>query len=936
MKRIALLILCGISFLACNNPLDPEPDPDPCVDCPPGKGKEISLKVHVPPKSITTYANEDASPNENMVDSIFVNLYQGAGASRTLIHQGKFGLANFDSQVDSIIKISYEVDNISATPLEVEVFANRRQPAKITSGEVPLPNLSQRSTFFYMSGQATLTNTGTAYAGDVHIVRNVAKLRINVSKNSVVIPSDLSIDYNNIKIKVINATDSTTAFGGVNIDALGIGYFDYLERSGINLRRHLTKFSSLNGGQIDSLYLYENRRSNYSSPTDRRTFVQVTIPTQSSEGNKDATYTYPLFTTTTGNAILRNYIYTLDIKVRGQELTPLITLEILPWNDVHVNGDILGTYLTLDKTDLRFVEVAGTNYAEAVINYCSDAQAIYFDFSEFNALNPLYKLGQAIEAIGIDTARTNQGGFPLAPDGFTDAQILLDKQHCGQFKFRLDLAKVPQWPNVTFSGRICLKAGNIVQCLTFPARLIYDAHFIVGEPLFNGEQFISAYSDIFGPNPWLEVSPQRLWTTAANASYSGSAAPLFLHLDENLGTYERTTTLTLVNGSGNIKKIDVTQLPVIPLGRFGYIDPFATDDNVYNAQLFTEQMYEFTTMPIWGASGVLPNNALYNGRFPTVHPSVFDATNYQQLNYHASNYAALNYCAYKNRPATKTSTGVITNMNDVKWYLPAQAQLMAMYTSYESYRYSVKYPYSNFFRNGQPADNYWSATANDGYSSQAQYLNFRYGNVGHYERNTKYWARCVRNGIYRPTMIAVGTNNSTFEFPTIRFDQEQGFPVDAISLIGKSSGLPPNTSNIQGDENSIVNMQLYMRLRVAKSDLNSNAMVPWALNLCSTYNETDIGSPYPALAVGEWRLPTQRELQAIWILQNEIKNLCPSFNLLSDNYYWSATDVSTAPTTSAWTVFGSGSTTLKGGAGNAPHQLKVTPLRVRCVAQYSL
>ena len=209
-------------------------------------------------------------------------------------------------------------------------------------------------------------------------------------------------------------------------------------------------------------------------------------------------------------------------------------------------------------------------------------------------------------------------------------------------------------------------------------------------------------------------------------------------------------------------------------------------------------------------------------------------------------------------------------------------------------------------------------------------MNFEFGNVGHYYRINKYWARCVRDGTSPKTsMIYVGAAPN--DYPEIRFDI--GMPEDSYLPVVSKNG-------VQGHEASSQNHTIYRRLRVAKEDLNSGAEVFWAIDVCNTYAET--GAP-----AGSWRLPTQRELQAIWILQSEIENRCTNavpavpFDLLYDSYYWSGTDAfesySTASSsyTNAWTVFGG--TTPLGGAGNTPHQLKkgegAYPYRVRCVRE---
>ena len=948
MKRIALLLLLGFYFVACNNPVDPDPGGDE-----PGPNtrdiKTLSLRIHVPTNGVSTYANEDASAEENTIDSIFIDLYQGS--STTPIHEGRFGPGSpdylFQVKDDSTILIGYEVDNITTGTLTARVFANKKEPERISS-EIDLPSVNP----FYMSGEGSVILVGSAYEGDIRIQRNVAKLRVLITKNDPVIPSDLIIDYENVRIQVYNVPDSTTDFGGPIDGITSINYFAphlssphhniyYADHINTTLRK-ITNPLPLpqDGGQIDSLYLYENLRNtynynatNHNDLADRTTKVRVTIPTMSLlEGNKSASYTYTLYTNNdTDFKIFRNYIYTLNIIVKGQELDPLISLDVKPWNDVPVSGDIYGTYLTLDQSEIRF-----DSDGKALINFCTDAQAIYFDFTDFNDNNPTAKfgVGGAIKPIDIDTTRVN---FPLAPTGYQSAQILVDKQHCGTFGFELDKTKFPTFPNVTFSGQICMKAGNIVKCLTFPSYITYDAHFIVGEPLFLGEQFTSAV--VSSGSSWMEVSPDRLYTTNTGSAYplgggTGAAAQLYLHLNENLSSSSRTGTITFKNG--NVEKIiNITQLPALRVGAFGYNPLSATDDTIYTAQLYTEQLYEFThtslfgfTMPAFmpgGGNQALPGNALYNGRMPAI---LFDDTYYnnESFNYQAAVYAAINYCAYKNRPAIKTPTGALTSSSDIKWYLPSQAQLMAMWITYETYKDS---PNSNFYRMDgstlRPADIFWSSTDNSGYDTQAQYVDFRYGNVGHYERTQPYWARCVRDTVFAPStsnMVerrdTTGTDWGTLEFPHLQFDF--GLPLDPTYMMMDKV----DYSHHEGQD---WNKSVYMRLRVANSDLNGGALTPWAIDICSSYKEAD--------NFGVWRLPSQRELQAIWVLQHEMKQKCSSFNLLDDYYYWSGTNASTTNGSNAWTVYGSGgSKALLGGSGNTPHQLKATPLKVRCVLQY--
>ena len=946
MKRIALFFLVVFYFFACNNIVDPDVDPR---EIPSGDIKAISLKIHIPPNSLSTYAGEDASLAENGIDSIFISIFEGSTYPGTHLETRKFegsDLVKLAGSIDSIINIAYEVDNISNPPLRVEVFANYRQPLVLPANtEIALPSTSSvPHNFFYMSGKADLPNNGTAYETEVHIVRNVAKLRVNVSLNSIVMPADLGITYNGIEIEVLRTRKTTTPFGGDPDDVLD--YISYPKRSGLSqLRPASTPFT---GGQIDSLYLFENLRTNSHNPASSSgspapsdgdymsTEIAVTIPTTSnSEGNKSATYTYTLYTPTTDFAVLRNYIYTLDIKVRGQSLDPLITLDVAPWNDIPMKGDIPGTFLTLDKSDISFDE-----NGEIEVNYCTDAQAIYFNFADFNQANTVNGavLRGNIQTIGMDTSLVT---FPLAPAGFQDAQITIDQfntPYCGSFKFKLNPSDFPGFPNVDFSGQICIKAGNIIKCLTFPSRKSYDAHFIVGEPIFPGEQFV--WAEVApSARSWMEVSPSPLYTTAADYQYSGAASALYLHLDEFVAYYStsppsaRTGTITLRTSGGATKQITISQLPAIRTGRFGYFNSSA-DDPVYTTELYTEQIHEFKTQRIAfksaGGNGFMPGNALYNGRFTALNSSVVNFTQYSTspnyFDYQATLYEAINYCAYKNRPVTKSGSGALSN-SDIKWYLPSQSQLMAMWVTYESHK---DLPTNDFFNDAtgtrRYADLFWSSTDNSEYETQAQLVNFLYGNAGHYERTQPYWARCVRDGSTSGSSTTTSLVNLSNGFPMLLF-ATTNMPLNSYSANSKNG--------IVHHESDVANTTLYTRLRIANEDMDGGALKPWQFDVCNSYVE---GGNTGIV----WRLPTQRELQAIWILQDELKNECVSssidFDKLGDYYYWSGTNAlesfysPTSAYTHAWTTFG-GKTPI-GGAGNSPHQLKSTPYRVRCVNEF--
>jgi hypothetical protein len=908
MNRIASLLMFCVTLWFCvlctrctDNQVDPDPDPGPNG---PGLGEgQVSLKIVVPRGSISTYADTNASTGENHIDTLFVDLYEGGTSDSYVIKKDTF-LAGDLQQTDSIVTIKYTVDNIKTGKVLAKVYANRKEVKKIT-GEIPIPDESDMArNDFFMSGEDSLKFEGSSYVSTIHVIRNVAKVRVNISKNDVVFPSDLEIEYDKVKIQVLTVPDLTSPFfqaSGFDPDA----YINYSERAGTSLRESPTKFSDTDGGQIDSFYIYENFLSSYGDTTITK--VKVTIPTYSpTEGAKSAEYTYFLYTPKDGYKLRRNYIYTLDIKVRGQSLEPVITVSILPWKDVNIPGDIHGTYLTTDPAEILF-----DSKGEATVNFCTDAQAVYFNFEDFKTTTGKV-IGVDITTEGIDTT-TNV----LAPEGFKDGYILLDQQHCGSFKLKLVLAKFPEFPEINFSGRICMKIGNIERCLTLSGQRTYDAHFIVGDSIFALNDTYTAANvyedDENNKKPgWLYISINRFYnSTDMTASYSGSSN-LYLHLDENLTGVSRTGTVVVTRDNGAEQKLRIKQLPAIPVGRFGYNrSTVPGDDSIYTAMLYVEQLREFNTMLKYKnnlGTGFTINNAIYNGH--RTAKSVFDRDLYNaNFNYQDAMYQAINYCAHKNRIPPGSNLD-----SELKWYLPAQAQLLGMWLSYNSYD-SVST--SNFMRKNTAKDNdfkFWSSTENSGDVSgpytDAQYINFLYGNVGHRLISDQYWARCVRDSVEGSPMVS----NTSFSYPVIDF--EKGMPQGSLTAIPKPNGAG-------GDENSDNNKTLFKRLRVAKEDLYPlSEGIKWSIDTCAKYTEDN----------KTWRLPTQRELQAIWILQSEIKREYPNdFQLLEDKYYWSATDASGAAATNAWTVFGSRN--KAGSSGNAPHQPKYEQLRVRCVRE---
>jgi hypothetical protein len=371
--------------------------------------KRIDLLINISKKGASTYSGEDGSVDENHIDTIFVNIFENGSFIEARKFFGSF-LERLSPTNDSIVRVAFEINGLSGGNVTAEVFANRETPGRI-SGEIALPENTPPTNFF-MSGSSPLIFSGTAYSGTIHIIRNVAKLRINVSKHPLCIPSNLEVKYSDIVIEVQQAPDTTQLMDPppITLSSADINYINYAPRTGASLRP-VVPIASFTGGQLDSLYLNENYLDNYTNTN--KTQVKIKIPEQEpGMPVKTMEYTYQLYTEGSYR-IKRNYIYTLDIKIVGQSLEPVITLTILPWNDVSVDGSILGNALDIDRAVVNLNPVNTVSNAEKV-NYKTDNTSITLDW---NNINPAHNIDTTVQYID---GRDGQLEFFWTGDGAPD------------------------------------------------------------------------------------------------------------------------------------------------------------------------------------------------------------------------------------------------------------------------------------------------------------------------------------------------------------------------------------------------------------------------------------------------------------------------------------------------------------------------------------
>ena len=389
--RLFSLLFLGIFFISCVSEMMIQDINDYQGI---SSGKYVNLSIRVPKSSISTYASEEGTAEENHIDTLFINILEDNKLIETIKLYGAALQTSIGSN-DTTVHVARELDNLSGGTLTAEVFANRTEVIPITS-EIPLPDKNDPATWFMMSGSGALVYNGMSYHGTIHLVRNVAKLRVRISKHPAIIPADLIIHYDQIKVEVLQVPDRTQLMAPPPVSApAGLTYLtDYASHTGNTLRPE-TPIASFAGGQIDSLYLNENYLNDSDYNDLNKTLVKITVPTQEpGKPVKMAEYTYPLYTEG-GYQIKRNHVYILDIKIAGQTLDPHISIDMLPWNDVEVPGDIHGSFLNIDKSKV-YLSPIHTQANPAIIDYHTDNTSITLDWSK---VNPAHYIDTSVKFI---------------------------------------------------------------------------------------------------------------------------------------------------------------------------------------------------------------------------------------------------------------------------------------------------------------------------------------------------------------------------------------------------------------------------------------------------------------------------------------------------------------------------------------------------------
>jgi hypothetical protein len=121
-----------------------------------------------------------------------------------------------------------------------------------------------------------------------------------------------------------------------------------------------------------------------------------------------------------------------------------------------------------------------------------------------------------------------------------------------------------------------------------------------------------------------------------------------------------------------------------------------------------------------------------------------------------------------------------------------------------------------------------------------------------------------------------------------------GMPAGVVTSTPKYEGFTPSASALGTDNghNGSINATVYQKLEVAPHDLTGDGTIGSASGTFSWANAFNYCKNVP-LDGGGWRLPTQRELQLMYIFKPALESIFTGVGgtaLLSTAVYWSATE----------------------------------------------
>ncbi|WP_456238499.1 Lcl domain-containing protein [Parabacteroides provencensis] len=265
------------------------------------------------------------------------------------------------------------------------------------------------------------------------------------------------------------------------------------------------------------------------------------------------------------------------------------------------------------------------------------------------------------------------------------------------------------------------------------------------------------------------------------------------------------------------------------------------------------------------------------------------------------------------------------NVNgETGWYLPTQTQLMAIWAMKQGIDGSGK------FKEYRTSNNYyWASTEGDSQSSYMTTLTTGGTNIFSNGKAGRFYVRCVKDAGQPLTVTPMATTINGY--PVI--DLSALNPLGCLLPLSEANSrreamhacTPSNTEYLSvgqavSNHSGTWNAKMSTRYQVMRDKLTNSSggtSMTWAdaWNACKAYS----GEGGTA---GQWRLPTQRELQMIWVLHPQL--IGKGGFTTNNDYTWTATEGSDGKAGNAWTV------SLYSGSTNRSFS-KTNNLYVRCV-----
>ena len=378
-KYIVYLILCSVScfIFSCTSVYE-----NGDTSCIPEGMERLTFKVIVPSsKVVGSNTRSTALEKENEIKDLFVKIRNYDSDHYRNFYSTQNGAIYLDSYAyeDSIYRASIEVpigtfrdgDNIY-------VWANQEYPIDVTPEE-------ELTTPLYMSGIGTIRDRwggGRDFEADVHLLRGVAKLRtvVRTTKRSVL--GSWNININQVETQILHMPSCIRPFAPFEThrnpaanDRWNDVYHRYIDCTLKNLgwwisweNSHLLSSVDLpidDGVNVDKVtetsydrYIYENwieNESDYDENTNV-TALKVRIPLWNYETGENRTIERVIpIKTNDSYRILRNYIYTMDVRVLSVDDVE-IDMDLLDWREeININGDVPGEGFTVSKGEVALL-----------------------------------------------------------------------------------------------------------------------------------------------------------------------------------------------------------------------------------------------------------------------------------------------------------------------------------------------------------------------------------------------------------------------------------------------------------------------------------------------------------------------------------------------------------------------------------------------------